>query len=200
MTDQGMPIISAIFTLLFVMDPLGNVPLYITILKDIPDKRRKRIVVRESLIALAVLVFFLFVGRGFLDLLQISEPALGIAGAIVLFLIAVRMVFGSTDGAFVVHPGGEPFVVPLAVPLVAGPSTMATVLLLQGREPGRILEWLFALVVAWLMSSFVLYFASSFSRLLGQRVLVALERLMGMILTAIAVQMFLTGIHRFYTN
>lgn len=198
MSDQGMPIISAIFTLLFVMDPLGNVPLYITILKDIPEQRRKGIVVRESLIALGVLVFFLFVGHGFLNMLQISEPALGIAGAIVLFLIAVRMVFGSSDGAFSSHPGGEPFIVPLAVPLVAGPSAMATVLLLEGREPGRSLEWLAALVAAWLMSSFVLYFASAFARILGQRVLVALERLMGMILTAIAVQMFLTGLQQFY--
>ena len=152
---------------------------------------------RESLIALGVLVFFLFVGHGFLNMLQISEPALGIAGAIVLFLIAVRMVF-SSDGAFSSHPGGEPFIVPLAVPLVAGPSAMATVLLLEGREPGRSLEWLAALVAAWLMSSFVLYFASAFARILGQRVLVALERLMGMILTAIAVQMFLTGLQQFY--
>ncbi len=198
MEEQGLSVISAMFILLFVMDPLGNVPMYITTLKDIPEHRRKRIVIRESLIALAVLVFFLFVGRFFLNMLQISEPALGIAGAIVLFLIAVKMVFGKTDGAFGPSPGGEPFIVPLAVPLVAGPSAMATVLLLRGREPERVFDWLLALVVAWLLSTLVLFFASSLSRLLGERVLVALERLMGMILTAIAVQMFLTGLSQFY--
>ena len=200
MSDQELSIISAIVILFFVMDPLGNVPLYITILKDLPEARRKRIVVRESVIALGVLVFFLFVGRTFLNLLQISQPALGIADAIVLFLIAVKMVFGKSDEAFTSSPGGEPFVVPLAIPLVAGPSTMATVLLLRGREPERVFEWLLALCVAWLLSTFVLYFASTFSRLLGARVLVAIERLMGMILTAIAVQMFLNGIQHFSVN
>jgi MarC family membrane protein len=193
-----MSVVSAIFVLLFVMDPLGNVPLYLTALKDIPSARRKRIVVRESFIALAVLVFFLFVGRYFLDLLQISEPALGIAGAIVLFLISLRMVFGGTETSFASASGGEPFVVPLAVPLVAGPSTIATVLLLQGREPERVFEWLLALVAAWFLSTIVLFFASGLGRALGDRVLIALERLMGMILTAVAVQMFLTGVQRFY--
>lgn len=181
------------------MDPLGNVPLFISCLKDIPQPRRKRIVIRESVIALGVLVFFLFVGRAFLDVLQISDPALGIAGAIVLFLIAVRMTFGKSDSAFAPGPAGEPFIVPLAVPLVAGPSTMATVLLLRGHEPERVFDWLLALCIAWLMSTLVLYFSSAFSRLLGERVLVALERLMGMILTAIAVQMFLSGVQRFTT-
>jgi multiple antibiotic resistance protein len=193
-----MSILSAIFLLFFVIDPLGNVPLYIVALKNVRHERRKRVVIRESLIALAVLVFFLLVGRHFLSLLQLSEPAIGIAGGIILFLIALRMIFASPEGMIPQGSDAEPLVVPLAVPLVAGPATITTLLVLQGREPQRVLEWLLALLVAWLASTAVVVFAASLSRFLGERTLVAMERLMGMLLTAIAVQMFLTETARLF--
>ena len=179
------------------MDPIGNVPLFLVVLKNVDQHRRKKIIIRESLIALGVLVFFLLVGRYFLDIVQISEPALSIAGGIVLFLIAVRMIFAAPEGTTVQEPVGDPLVVPLAMPLVAGPSAIATVLLLQSREPSRVLDWLLALVCAWFLSTLILLFASNLKQFLGDKVLVALERLMGMLLTTIAVQMFLTGISQF---
>lgn len=195
-----MTIYSAALLLFLVMDPIGNIPFFLTTLKSVDPTRHRSIIVRELLIALAVLVFFLFAGRLILDLLQISEPSLSIAGGIILFLIAVRMIFSSPQGLFNADLEGEPFIVPLAIPFVAGPSAVATVLLIRSREPDRWLEWLAALVVAWLITGVILYLSSGFSRILGERGLIAIERLMGMILTVVAVQMFMTGISLFFEH
>jgi multiple antibiotic resistance protein len=192
-----MTVLSATLLLLLVMDPFGNVPFFLTILKRVDPRRQRRIIVRELLIALAVLVAFLFTGQYILRVLEISEPSLTIAGAIILFLISIRMIFPSPQGMFEHVPDGEPFIVPLAVPFVAGPSAMAAVLFIMNREPERWPEWLLALVVAWLISGTVLYLSGGLQRFLGQRGLIAIERLMGMILITIAVQMFMTGISQF---
>ncbi len=122
---------------------------------------------------------------------------MSISGGVILFLIALKMIFSAPDAVFGPVPGGEPFIVPLAVPLIAGPSAMTTVLLLGSREPGRLLEWLLALVCAWAISMVILLGATVLIRLLGDKVLVALERLMGMLLTAVAVQMFMSGVREF---
>jgi len=194
-----MKIVSAAFLLFLVMDPVGNVPVFLTTLKQVQPDRRRKVVLRELLIALLVLVFFLFFGRSVLAALQVSQPALTIAGGIVLFLIAVRMIFSISGGeTFGRAPQGEPFIVPLAIPLVAGPSAITTVLLLDTRDPGMWLEWLLALVAAWIASALILLGASSLAHYLGERVLMALERLMGMLLTIIAVEMFLSGVKRFW--
>jgi MarC family membrane protein len=186
--------------LFLVMDPVGNVPLFVAALADVQEARRLRVLIRELLIALAVLLIFLLVGRHVLHFLQIGEPALSVAGGVVLFLIAIRMIFPSDEGMFGKTPEGEPFVVPLAIPLVVGPSTMATVLLLVAREPGSLAKWLVAASAAWLMGAVILLSSGPLSRTLGTRGLVAMERLMGMILTTVAVQMFLTGIGKFLTR
>jgi len=192
-----MTTLSAAVLLFLVMDPMGNVPVFVTLLGGIEPGRARWIVVRELLIALAVLVVFLFAGQVILDVLQVSEPALSVAGGVILFLIAVKMIFGSAREIFRENPGGEPFVVPLAVPLIAGPSAAATVLLLMARDPTRWLNWLVALLCAWCVTGAILLFAASFSRMLGERGLSAVERLMGMLLTAVAVQMFLSGVQEF---
>lgn len=188
-----MTIASAALLLFLVMDPLGNIPVYLSALKSVAPNRQRRIVARELLIAYGILVVFLFAGRYILALLRISDPALGIAGGIVLFLIAVRMIFPGAEAADE-HLHGEPFIVPLAVPYVAGPSAMATVILLVSREPGRWLEWWIALSAAWLVCAVILVLGSRLSRFIGQRGLIAMERLMGLVLVAVAVQMFLEGI------
>jgi len=194
-----MKIISAAFLLFLVMDPVGNVPIFLATLKQVEPARRRKVVLRELLIALLVLVFFLFFGRSVLAALQVSQPALTIAGGIVLFLIAIRMIFSiSGDEMFGRNPQGEPFIVPLAIPLVAGPSAITTVLLLNTRDPGYWVHWLLALVAAWVASALILLGASSLAHYLGERVLMALERLMGMLLTIIAVEMFLSGVKRFW--
>ena len=187
-------VLSATVLLILVMDPLGNVPLFLVALKDVAPQRQRRVVTRELCIALAVMVVFLFCGRLILDMFQISPHALSIAGGIILFLIAVRMIFPSTGGLFGDSPGGEPFIVPLAIPLIAGPSTLITLTLLVSREPNRWPEFLLALLLAWVVSVAVLLASNLLSWLLTEKGLIALERLMGMILTAVAVQMLMTGV------
>ena len=184
---------SAAVLLFFVMDPIGNIPLFLAALQPVAPARRLRVVARELLIAYALLVGFLFAGRPLLSQLGISEPALTIAGGIVLFLIAIRMVFPSAHGTLLEASEGEPFIVPLAIPYVAGPSALATVLLMTSRDPGRHVEWLLAVSAAWLASAAILLVGARLSHFLGQKGITAIERLMGMLLVAAAVQMFLDG-------
>jgi multiple antibiotic resistance protein len=190
-----MSILSAIILLLLVLDPIGNVPLFLCALKPVPRVRHRRIIVRESCIGLVILMFFLFMGRYILTVLRISQSSLSIAGGIILFMIAIKMVFAGSEKIFGDKTSGEPFIVPLAIPLIAGPSAMSTVLLLMAREPSRWIDWFAALVIAWLVSMVVLLFSSRLSRLFGERGLTAVERLMGMILVTVAVEMFLDGVH-----
>lgn len=192
-----MSFISAAVLLFFVMEPIGNIPLFVAVLKDVPEAARPRIVFREHLIALVVLVFFLFAGRLLLELFHIEGPALSLAGGIILFLIALKMIFPRNEGLFGADPEGEPFIVPLATPFLAGPSTITTVMLLMTREPARWPEWLGALSLAWLASLLILMPGTAISRALGHRTLAALQRLMGMLLTALATQMFLSGLREF---
>ena len=191
-----MTIFSAALLLFLVIDPFGNIPFFLTSLKNVEAHRKKRIVIRELFIALIALVLFLFTGQYILNLLQISEPSLTISGGIILFLIAIKMIF-PTGKRFEQKIDGEPFIVPLAIPYVAGPSALASVLFIMSREPNRWPEWLIAVVAAWFVSGVIIFSASSLGRFLGERGLVAIERLMGMILTAIAVQMIMTGITQF---
>lgn len=190
--------VGSVAVLLFlVMDPLGNIPFFLAALKDVSPTRQGRVVVRELLIAYAVMVGFLFAGPFCLRVLQISEPALTIAGGVILFLIALRMVFPSPERPLHEEVDGEPFVVPLAIPYVAGPSVLAAELLLMSREPGRWGEWLVALSLAWGATAIIVVSGSRLRSYLGQKGLTALERLMGMVLVAVAIQMFLTGIERY---
>jgi len=189
-----MTIFSAAVLLFLVMDPFGNVPFFISALESVDARRRQRVVVRELLIALVVMVAFLFGGQYFLSALQISESALTAAGGTVLLLIAIRMVFPRPGQSTAEDITGEPFIVPLAIPYVAGPSALASLLLIMNREPARWPEWLLALVIAWLASGLILLACGPLSRILGRRGLIALERLMGMVLVAIAVQMLMTGV------
>ncbi|MBF0430102.1 MAG: NAAT family transporter [Fibrobacteria bacterium] len=191
-----MSIFSATALLFLVIDPLGNIPTFTCVLRSVDPKRHSKVMVRELLIALGILVIFLFVGRPILALLQISQSSLGIAGGIILFLVAIKMIFSGSEKIFEDSTDKEPFIVPLAIPLIAGPSAMATVILLMAKEPARWPEWLLAVFCAWLASGILLMLSNRLSTLLGERTLKAFERLMGMILTAIAVEMFITGIHQ----
>ena len=188
-----MTILSAMLLIFLVMDPLGNVPLFLVLLETVEPKRRRLVLLRESLFALGFLLLFLFVGRYLLNLLQISQPALGIAGGVVLFLIALRMIFPQPGGVFGPTPEGEPFIVPIAIPLIAGPSALATVMLMATQDPEHMLWWTVAIIGAWLLSTMILVSSESLRRILRPRGLVAIERLMGMILMTVAVQMLLSG-------
>jgi multiple antibiotic resistance protein len=192
-----MTLLSVTVTMFIVMDPLGNIGLFIAALSSVSPERQRAVLIRELLIALVVLIAFLFAGRYFLTVLSISQTALSIAGGVILLLIALRMVFPTVENPLREQIDGEPLIVPLAIPYVAGPSAMATELLLMSKEPQRWPEWLVAVVLAWFASSIILYFASGLRRYLTDRGLVALERLMGMVLIAVAVQMLLTGVSEF---
>ena len=189
---------SALVLLLLVLDPLGSLPIFIPIMRDVAPERRRWIALREVGIAFAVLFAFMFFGDAFLRLMRLSERSLEVAGGVILAMVAVRMIFTSGSSVYGIDEGREPFIFPLAVPLLAGPSAMATVLLLASRQPGRLLEWVAALGVAMAVSGIVLLSAGRIRRLLGDSVVAALEKLMGLVLTAIAVEMVLAGLKRYF--
>ena len=189
-----MTVASAALLLFLILDPLGNIPVFLGLLKPLPERRRRFVLARELLIALAVLMLFLWAGKYALELMHLRQESVSIAGGIVLFLIGLRMIFPPPEGVMGDVPGGEPFIVPMAIPLVAGPSGMAAVMLMGSDEPGRLMEWSLALMIAWGATAAILFSATYLYRWLGTRVLIAIERLMGMLLVAISVQMLLDGL------
>lgn len=189
-----MTILSAALLLFLILDPLGNIPVFLSVLKPLPPKRQRVVLARELLIALVVLMAFLWGGKYALDLMHLRQESVAIAGGIVLFLIGIRMIFPRPEGLMGEIPDGEPFIVPLAIPMVAGPSAMAAVMLMGSNEPHRLADFSLSLMIAWGGASVILFCSTLLYKLLGQRTLAALERLMGMLLVAISVQMFLDGI------
>ena len=189
-----MTLWSAAVLLFLVMDPLGNIPFFLSALKPVEPARQIPVMVRELLIALGVLTLFLFLGQHILQLLTISEPALTLAGGVILFLIALRMIFPTQESSMREDVSGEPFIVPLAIPYVAGPSALATEMVIMRQDPTRWMEWLAALLLAWSVSSVIILSSSKLQRILGVKGVTALERLMGMILVAVSIQMLLNGL------
>ena len=185
---------TATLTLWLLMDPLGNLPVFTSVLRDVDPARRKTVLVRELLLALGFLVGFLFLGRYVFSLLALRTESVQIAGGLILGIIATRMLFPPVQGIWGNNQGGEPLFFPLAVPMVAGPATLSLLLLLSSSEPERTTDWLLALVSAWTGAAVVLSMSGVLGRLLGQRALTVVERLMGMLLTCIAVQMLVSGV------
>ena len=186
---------SATILLLLITDPVGNLPIFTHALRAVPPTRRRRVILREVLIAFALLLVFMFLGDGFLRLMNLSPLSLQIAGGVVLFLIALRMVFPAPPrpAAEADGPATEPLIVPLAIPALAGPSALATVMLLVSQSPQQRWEWVGALCVTMAVCAVVLVLAERLQRIVGPRVLQAFERLMGLILVALAVEMLLRG-------
>lgn len=192
--------LSASILLILVIDPVGNLPLVSSLLKQVEPSRRAKVVLRECAIGYLIMVGFMFGGQRFLDLMHLSEISLSIAGGVILFMIAIRMVFRSPEGVFGEALNREPFIVPLAIPFIAGPSALATVMLMVSKDPDRIATWIGALTLVMAITALVLASAERIERLIGKRAVEAVERLMGLILTAIAVEMLLGGIQRFIQN
>ena len=187
-------LVSATILLILVLDPFGNLPIVLSLLAKVPPERRARVILRESLFAFVILLAFMAGGRTFMHWLQLSDISLTIAGGIILFLISLRMVFPSKDGIFGEVPGGEPFLVPLAVPSIAGPSALATVMLMTSRDPTQLVTWVVALTIAMVVTTAILLSAPRLQRVLGTQVVIAFERLMGMLLTALSVEMLMRGV------
>ncbi len=188
--------LSATILLLLITDPIGNIPVFANALKHVPPERRAKVILREILIAFGLLLTFMFVGEGFLIVMNLSELSLQIGGGVILFLIALRMVFPS-NVVEVEDILTEPLIVPLAIPALAGPSALATVLLLVSQQPDKRLEWIGALCVTMIISAVVLVSAERILRVIGNRLVVAVERLMGLVLVSVAIEMMLRGAKTF---
>ena len=193
-------ITSVALTLFLIMDPLGNAPFFNAVLAGLEPRRRMAVMLRELSIALLVLAAFLFVGNSLLGFLGLSEPALNIAGGILLLIISVKMIFPDLERGGESVDNEDPFIVPLAVPLIAGPSTIAVLLLLSSQQPERLTEWGIALILAWLATASLLVLSPRLIGLIGDKGSRALVRLMGMILVIIATQMLLNGIRQFASS
>jgi MarC family membrane protein len=191
--------LSALVLLLLVLDPIGSLPIFISVMRNVAPERRTRVALRESAIAFAALLLFMLTGQAFLSLMRLSERSLEVAGGVILLIISIRMIFASGGEIYAADAKGrEPLIFPLAVPLLAGPSAMATVLLLASRQPERLLSWVGALTVAMLFSAAVLLGADRIRRWIGSSMVSAIEKLMGLVLTAIAVEMILAGLKRYF--
>ncbi|MBB1271862.1 MULTISPECIES: YhgN family NAAT transporter [Psychromonas] len=194
--ESSFPIFSTAILLFFILDPLGNVPLLLSILKNIDKKRHATIIVREMVIGLVILLIFLFFGERFLSLFHLQTEAITISGGIIFFVIALKMIFPNSDGSdlFATTKGDEPLVVPIAMPMIAGPAALATLLVLAKTNTDHTGELFASLLLAWLLSAMVLLFSTQLYKILRTKGLKALERLMGMLLLIMSVQMFIDGI------
>jgi multiple antibiotic resistance protein len=194
-----MTLFSIVLILFLIMDPVGNVGSYLQMVNDLPLKRRKWIVLREMLIALAFMILFNYIGEFIFDLLGLSETTLRLSSGFILFLVAIKILFPTHDSLRLNLPKEEPFIIPLAIPLIAGPSLLATIMLFARLEPSQLIM-VGAIFIAWLAAVAVLLLAEPLQKILGKNGLVACERLMGMVLVLLAVQRFLEGIILFYQS
>jgi len=186
-------ILATAVTLFIVIDPFGNLAVFHTVLSGCPEKDRSRILIREMLIALFVMMLFLFFGQAILNFLALKTSTLQITSGVLLFIISLGMIF-PTKSVIGGETDDEPFIVPLAIPLVAGPSTLILLLLLSSQHGDQMLQVATAAFLAWLVSAAILLASPLFMRYLGRKGSRALERLMGMLLVMIAIQMFLDGV------
>jgi len=192
---MAISFLSTTILLVLITDPLGNIPIFISALRQVPAQRRRKVILRECLIAFAALMMFLLAGKPILGLLHLSDDALRVGGGVILMLIAIRMIFPEHGARLGDDPvQGEPFIVPLAIPLIAGPSAMATVLLLSRQYPGQLLSLTGSITVTIAITTVVFALSSRIQKILGDQAITAVERLMGLVLTAISVEMLLSGV------
>lgn len=189
-----MEFISIFTTLFLIMDPFGNVPVFLPILEKLEPKRRQKILIRELFFALLAIFVCILGGRHIISMLGLNQESISIAGGIILFLIAVKMIFPFKLFEIKEDLDSEPFLVPLAIPLIAGPSLMAVLLLFSYSESTELLPIILASLLAWFLTSVILLASMKLLKFFGKKGLTAIERLMGMILVAISVQLFLEGI------
>ncbi|MCG6200376.1 MarC family protein [Psychromonas antarctica] len=194
--ETTFPIFSTAVLLFFILDPFGNVPLLLSILKNIDKKKHSKIIIREMLIGLFILVIFMFFGEQFLSLFHLETQAITIAGGIIFFVISLKMIFPSANGGdlFAMKQGDEPLIVPIAMPMIAGPAALATLLVLAKTNVQHSGALFVSVLLAWAMTAAVLLFSPHLYKVLKVKGLTALERLMGMLLLIMSVQMFIDGI------
>ncbi len=183
---------SALVLLILIMDPFGNFPLFASILKQYDLEERNKIILREHVFAFFILIAFLFTGQSLLNLMGLSRASLEIAGGVILFLIAIKMVFPEkTQEESFEH---KPMIVPLAIPAIAGPSAMATVMLMANSQPTQMPALSLVILTAIVISATILIVLNKAQKFLGKNFIVAMEKLMGLVLVALSVEMLIKGI------
>lgn len=190
---------SYVLTLILVMDPFGNIPLFITALKRVPQERRTKVLLRELFIALFIMMSFLFGGAKMLSWLGIQKYSLSISGGIVLFIMSIKLVFNAAmdEQAQINQKDEEPFLVPLAIPLIAGPASLSMLMILSAGAPEKVWSLFTAVLIASVLNGAVLLLSFPISNILGKRGIIALERLTGLIMVLISVNMMMVGISEF---
>ena len=191
--ESQFSIVSTAIVLMFVLDPFGNVPLVLALLKDFDDRKRYRIIAREVIIGLLILLVFLFFGKAFLNIFHLDTEAVTIAGGVIFLIIGLRLIFPGSKGSSLYAADGEPLIVPIALPMIAGPSALATLLVMSKSYQDHTGDLFIALILAWAITAIIMLSAPALYRILRKRGVIALERLMGMLLLIMAVQMFLDG-------
>lgn len=194
-----MQVLSLAITLFFVLDPFGNLPIVLSLLSRVEEKRRWKVVLRESLIALLLLVVFYAVGPQFISLLGVDSSDLTICGGVVLGIIALRLVFPDERASSGKEEEAEPFIVPLAIPLMAGPSALATVMIMAAQSAANPLAGLGMMTLAWFVTAVLLLLGVALGSFIPARLLVAFERLSGLLLAVISVHMVMTGVKAYLT-
>jgi MarC family membrane protein len=190
---------AAVLLLLLVLDPFGSLPVYLATLSAVAQERRLYLAIRESVIAFVILLLFMLSGQQFLTLMHLTERSLAVSGGVILFIIAIRMVFGEASGGLAdTKISHEPFIVPLAVPMLAGPSAMATVLMMASTEQDNLITWILALAIAVAISCLVIISANQIRRIVGSDVVEATQKLMGLVLAAVATEMILSGLKKYF--
>jgi len=192
--NETFSILSTVLLLFFILDPFGNVPVLLTLLKEVDMNRRYRIIIREVLIGLVILLCFLFFGDDFLQIFHLETEAVTIAGGVIFLIIGLKMIFPDPKGAPLFSSDEEPLIVPIALPMIAGPSALATLILLSHNYPNEQQNLLISLLIAWAISTIIFLISPLLYRVLKDKGLKALERLMGMLLLIMSVQMFIDGI------
>ncbi len=195
--ENTFSIISTAIVLTFILDPFGNVPILLAILKDVDKTRHKKIIAREMIVGLIILLFFLFMGQNFLNIFHLETTSVRIAGGLIFFVISINLIFPSKDGSSLFSSQGEPFIVPIALPMVAGPSALATLLVLSNQHEDNMSDLTFSLLIAWGVTAIIMFSAPFLLKILRKKGLIALEKLMGMLLLIMAVQMLLDGIREY---
>lgn len=191
-----MSLFQIALTFFLVANPIGNSPAIIALVKDFEFEQQKRILIREGLIALVIALFFQYFGEVFLGVLQVQNFTVSMTGGTLLFLVALGMIFSKGEADASKQKKKEPFIVPIATPILSGPGLMA-IIMLYSRQENNNAKITFAILSAWVFVLAVVMAAPYLQKILGKRGLVALEQLMGMLLAMMSAGMILKGISLF---
>lgn len=193
---SDLSLLTIVLTLFLIMDPIGNISSFLTLMKGVDAKRVKFVIFREMLIALAAMLLFAFLGKYLFSFLELSQVSIRLVAGVILFLVSIKILFPSPSNLRANLPEGEPFITPLAIPLIAGPSLLATIMLYSNMESCQTIMWE-GILIAWMIACIIFFLALFLFRILGKNGLVACERLMAMVLVMIAIQRFMEGLQLF---